>query len=132
MSTKKETIQDLGLKAKKAAGLLANISGEQKNSALEELKKKLIVFSNEIIEINRKDIENAHIMKLSSAMIDRLTITQDRITGMIHSLDEIIQLKEKWSEKRGFKSLKNCPPSLLRVKADKWAVASRKYTLSAP
>jgi hypothetical protein len=46
--------------------------------------------------------------------------------------DEIIQLKEKWSEKRGFKSLKNCPPSLLRVKADKWAVASRKYTLSAP
>ena len=33
MSTKKETMQDLGLKAKKAADLLANISGEQKNSA---------------------------------------------------------------------------------------------------
>ena len=31
MSTKKETMQDLGLKAKKAADLLANISGEQKN-----------------------------------------------------------------------------------------------------
>ncbi|SVC90636.1 uncharacterized protein METZ01_LOCUS343490 [marine metagenome] len=87
-------MQDLGLKAKKAAGLLANISGEQKNSALEELKKKLIFFSNEIIEVNKKDIENAHIMKLSSAIIDRLTITHDRITGMIHSLEEIIQLKD--------------------------------------
>lgn len=46
--------------------------------------------------------------------------------------DEIIQLKQKWSEKRGFKELQHCPPSLYRVKADQWGFNSRKYTLSAP
>ena len=40
MSTKK-SIQDLGLKAKIAASRLENISGEQKNLALKELKKEL-------------------------------------------------------------------------------------------
>ena len=33
-------------------------------------------------------------MKLSSAMIDRLTLNDDRIEGMITSLDEIINLKD--------------------------------------
>ena len=41
MNTKEERVQDLGLKAKRAADLLANVTGEQKNSALEELKKTL-------------------------------------------------------------------------------------------
>jgi glutamate-5-semialdehyde dehydrogenase len=83
----------MGIQAKKAANLLANISGEKKNLALEELKKNLNIFSNEIIEVNKKDIENAHKMKLSSAIIDRLTLSSDRILGMIQSLDEIIKIK---------------------------------------
>ena len=37
----KESIRTLGIKAKKAAYLLANISGNRKNAALEELKKNL-------------------------------------------------------------------------------------------
>ena len=55
MSTKK-TIQDLGLKAKIAAGRMENVSGEQKNSALEELKKELKNSSSKLIEINKNDI----------------------------------------------------------------------------
>jgi len=91
--TSKIEILNMGIQAKKAANLLANISGEKKNLALEELKKNLNIFSNEIIEVNKKDIENAHKMKLSSAIIDRLTLSSDRILGMIQSLDEIIKIK---------------------------------------
>ena len=94
MKAKEETMLDLGLKAKKAANLLANVSGEQKNFALKELKQKLNIFSNVLIEVNKKDIKNARIRKLSSSMIDRLTLTPERITDMIHSLDQIIQLKD--------------------------------------
>ena len=94
MRNKEERVQKLGLKAKRAAALLANVIGEQKNSALEELKKNLKIYSTELIEVNKKDIENAHIIKLTSAKIDRLTLTPDRITGMINSLDEIIRLKD--------------------------------------
>ena len=56
MNTKEERIQDLGLKAKRAADLLVNVTGEQKNSALEELKKNLKIYSAELIEISKKDI----------------------------------------------------------------------------
>jgi len=89
----KESIRTLGIKAKKAAYLLANISENRKNTALEELKKNLKISQNELIDINQKDIENASNINLSSAMIDRLTLTSERIEGMISNLDEIIKLK---------------------------------------
>ena len=89
----KESIKILGVKAKNAAYLLANTSENRKNAALEELKKNLKVSQSELIDINKKDIENASNINLSSAMIDRLTLTSERIEGMIASLEEIIKLK---------------------------------------
>ena len=93
MSIKNEIIS-LGIKAKKASQLFANYSNEQKNLGLLELKKNLKLNSDEIIKVNKQDIENAKINKLSSAMIDRLTLTTDRIRGITNSLDEIIKLKD--------------------------------------
>ena len=117
MNTKEERVQDLGLKAKRASDLLVNVTGEQKNSALEELKKNLKIYSAQLIEINKKDIENAHIKKLTSAKIDRLTLTPDRITGMIHSLDEIIKLTDpvgriisEWNRPNGLRIQKVSVP----------------------
>ena len=81
-----ETIKQLGINAKKAAAELANIHNEQKNKALYNLKENLIKFSSEIIQINHKDIENAYTMKLSSVIIDRLTLDEDKINGMVNSL----------------------------------------------
>ena len=89
-----EIIKQLGINAKKASAELANIHNEQKNKALYNLKENLIKFSSEIIQINNKDIENAYAMKLSSALIDRLTLNEDRINGMVNCLDEIINLKD--------------------------------------
>ena len=89
-----EIIKQLGINAKKAAAELANTNNEQKNKALYNLKENLIKFSSEIIQINNKDIENAYAMKLSSALIDRLTLNEDRINGMVNCLDEIINLKD--------------------------------------
>jgi len=89
-----EIIKQLGINAKKAADELANIHNKQKNKALYNLKENLIKFSSEIIQINNKDIENAYAMKLSSALIDRLTLNEDRINGMVNCLDEIINLKD--------------------------------------
>jgi len=89
----KESIKILGVKAKNAAYLLANTSENRKNAALEELKKNLKISQSELIDINKKDIENASNINLSSTMIDRLTLTSERIEGMIASLEEIIKLK---------------------------------------
>ena len=85
-------ILELGIKAKKAAGMLANISGKKKNLALEELRKKLLASGKELIEINKKDIENAHNKNLNSSIIDRLTLNKERISNMIESINVIIKL----------------------------------------
>ena len=90
----KEIIKNLGIHAKKSSNLLANVDNKQKNIALEYLKNDLERLSSELIEINKQDIDNANQMNLSSAMIDRLTLNQDRIRGMITSLNEIINLKD--------------------------------------
>ena len=89
-----EIIKQLGINAKQASSELTNINNDQKNQALNNLCKSLKKFSSEIIEINNKDIQNAHNMKLSSALIDRLTLNKDRIDGMIQCLNEIIKLKD--------------------------------------
>ena len=88
------TISEMGVKAKRAASELSTINKERKNIALNNLKKKLAIISSDLIEINKKDIENAHSLKLSSAMIDRLTLTNNRISSMIESLDTIIKLDD--------------------------------------
>ena len=75
----KEIVKKLGINAKKAASKLSNTNSKIKNLALENLKKELDLNINEIIEVNKKDIENANLLKLSSAMIDRLTLTKDRL-----------------------------------------------------
>ena len=113
----KESIKTLGIKAKNAAYLLANTSENRKNAALEELKKKLKISQNELIDINQKDIENASNINLSSAMIDRLTLTSERIEGMISNLDEIIKLKNpigniisEWTRPNGLHIQKRSVP----------------------
>ena len=90
----KEIVKKLGINAKKAASKLSNTNSKIKNLALENLKKELDLNINEIIEVNKKDIENANLLKLSSAMIDRLTLTRDRIQGIIKSLDDIVNLND--------------------------------------
>ena len=87
-------IKNIGINAKEASGKLANTNNEKKNEALDNLRQDLKLFSSELIKINKKDLDNAHLMRLSSSMIDRLTLNEDRIENMIRSLKEIINLKD--------------------------------------
>ena len=110
-------IKDLGIRAKKASIELSNIESSKKNLALENLKSELKLNSNEIIKINKKDIENAVLMNLSSAMIDRLTLNKERIEGVINSLDDIIKLEDpigiilsEWERPNGLKIKKVSVP----------------------
>ena len=78
-----KSILSLGIYAKQASNLLSNTPGEKINEGLEELKKNLKKFSEDLIIINKVDIRNAHNNKMSSVMIDRLTLNADRIESMI-------------------------------------------------
>ena len=59
----KESIINLGIKAKKASSLLINVSENKKNLALIELKKIYIYLSKGIIRINKK-ILTMHLIQI--------------------------------------------------------------------
>ena len=90
----KESIKNLGLKAKHAANILEHVSHMKKNNALKQLQKNIKKYKSEIIKTNKKDIENAYKINLSSSIIDRLTLSDKRIDEMILSINEIIKLKD--------------------------------------
>ena len=105
-----DIVAELGGKAKKASLELSNIESSKKNLALEKLKKELEINTKELININKEDIENANSMNLSNAMIDRLALNENRIEGMIKSLDDRINLKDpiglvlsEWDRPNGLK-----------------------------
>jgi len=94
----KSLIQEMAIEAKKASSIIRNASRNQKDTALREMASRLRSNIEMIIEENRKDIEYAKERNLSSAMIDRLTLNEDRINAMADGLIEVALLPDPVGE----------------------------------
>ncbi|MGN0162837.1 MAG: gamma-glutamyl-phosphate reductase, partial [Candidatus Ornithomonoglobus sp.] len=76
--------------AQLAAQRMASVSAEVKDKALEAIAKALTDRSDEILAANRMDLENAEANGVRRAMIDRLTLTKERIKGIA---DGVLQVR---------------------------------------
>jgi len=94
----KEEMKAIARKAKEASRALANLPTPVKNEALEGMAEALIQSSARIREANQIDVAAARKAQLSSAMIDRLTVTDGGIQGMANSLREVAQLPDPVGE----------------------------------
>jgi len=65
-----------------------------KNEILHQMADALRKNSNKIREENKKDIINAKKNNLSSALLDRLFLDENRIKDMANAIDEIASLRE--------------------------------------
>jgi len=90
----KEEILEMAKKAKKASKVLATLPSEEKNKALEEMALAIEKNTEKIKEENAKDIQEAKEKGLSSALIDRLALTDKRIASLSKSLRQIISLED--------------------------------------
>ncbi|MEQ0564447.1 aldehyde dehydrogenase family protein [Amycolatopsis sp. NEAU-NG30] len=72
--------------AKLAAPSLAAASVEAVDGALSGMAERLLAHREEILEANRADVERAKADGMSAGLLDRLTITPDRLTGMAEQL----------------------------------------------
>ncbi len=81
-------------KAKEAAAVMSSLGAGDKNRILREMADALDANSGEIIAQNSKDLTYAKENNLSSAMIDRLILDENRIGAMANSIREIAALKE--------------------------------------
>jgi len=98
----------LGKSARMAATVLATTSSEQRNAALVAAAAALRSNSAKIIEANARDMEAARDRGLSSSMLDRLMLDQDRVEAMALGLETIIDLHdpvgrvlEEWERPNG-------------------------------
>ncbi len=73
-------------------------STKTKNLVLQEIANNINNNRNNILIANNKDIANAKQNNISLALIDRLTINDNRIDAIITSLEQIIQLNDPINE----------------------------------
>ena len=111
------TIQELGRNAKAATQSMRLLSKKKKDDALRMLSKNIQTFSNEILDANKKDIENAKNNSLSSPLINRLTLTPQSIEGLVKSIglietlpDPIGKILDEWTQPNGLKFQKISVP----------------------
>jgi glutamate-5-semialdehyde dehydrogenase len=93
-----EEIRRIAQGAKEASRILANLPSSTKNAALSAMADALLEAAPEILRANALDLEEAKKAKLSSAMIDRLTLSDQRIQGMAEALREIRNLPDPVGE----------------------------------
>ncbi len=80
------------LNVRKAQKELELLSNEKRNELLKNIAEALDKNKALILKANQEDIVNAKTIGLSSSMIERLTLTEDRIKGLVDSTKSLIEL----------------------------------------
>lgn len=111
------SLTNLGINAKKASKALNLSSPEQKNKALASIAKALTAHSEDIIKANALDLENAKQSGMSDAMLDRLSLSGQRISAMADGVMALCDLKDpigevldEYTRPSGIKIKKICVP----------------------
>lgn len=89
-----EELREKGAKARQAARQLAVLSTTVKNKVLLAMADALEKRRHDILEANAIDIEQGRQKKLSGALIDRLMLTEVRISAMAEGLRQLAELPD--------------------------------------
>ena len=111
------SIIELGKKAKAASLEMKLCDTNQKNKALSKLIENLDKNRNGILNSNKIDLENARKKSLSNPLVNRLTLSDNSINGLIESIKDIITIPdpigitlEEWERPNGLKFRKISTP----------------------
>jgi glutamate-5-semialdehyde dehydrogenase len=108
MDSLRPYVFDAARKAKEASCITARLSSKEKNLVLFEVIRLLDKEKRLLERENTKDLRNAGRKKLAPALIDRLTLTPERIEEMCEGVrgvaglrDPIGQIQRKWRRPNG-------------------------------
>ena len=88
------TLQSQGAAAKAAARTLATVGTAQKNAALEAIARVLTECREAWLAANAQDVAAAKDAGMRPAMLDRLTLTPERIAGIVDGVRQVASLPD--------------------------------------
>jgi glutamate-5-semialdehyde dehydrogenase len=86
--------EEIARRARAASRLLATARGAQKNNWLQDVAAALVDRTEEILEANRRDLALAVELGLSSAVLDRLSLSPERLEAAAAGLREVAGLPD--------------------------------------
>ncbi|OOE76823.1 glutamate-5-semialdehyde dehydrogenase [Salinivibrio sp. ML290] len=101
------SLQNMGKAAKDAAYQLAVTSTSNKNRALAIIADELDAQQSAILAANQSDLAAAREADMDPAMLDRLTLTPDRLTNMASDVRQVIALADPVGQMLDHKLLEN-------------------------
>ncbi|MEW6131240.1 MAG: glutamate-5-semialdehyde dehydrogenase [Acidobacteriota bacterium] len=95
---KTESVIELAREAKRASGILAQLSTAKKNHLLEVIAQKLQLHQAEILRANQQDIENVRPQvesgEMSDAMFRRLKLDETKLAEIIEGVKQVAALAD--------------------------------------
>src|ERR1043166_6679583 len=89
---------ELGRRARAAARALAQLTTEQKNAILRAMADEVDTRQRAILTANEQDLTAGKSAALSAAMMDRLTLTPERLKGMAACIRDVATLPDPVGE----------------------------------
>jgi len=93
-----DDLEKMGKTAREAAFFLGSVSSEMKDRLLNEVAGELENNCGLILKANKMDMDRARKNGLKGAIIDRLMLNDDRVSGMSEGLREIALLEDPVGE----------------------------------
>jgi len=87
-------LQQQGKAAKAATYILSTAGTAKKNQALAAIADVLTARQDEWLAANAQDVENARANGMRPAMLDRLTLTPERIAGIVDGVRQVMALPD--------------------------------------
>ena len=103
-------LKEMGQRAKEASYFLGSMGMELKNQGLAAAADELIRRQEEILKANEADIARAKEKGMAPGLVDRLTLTPERIHGIVEGIQQVIGLEDPIGE---VLSMKKRPNGLL-------------------
>ena len=91
-------VVDLGRRAKAASRILAQAATDQKNMVLTAAADLLVERRSELLAANAADLDSARAAGLEPGPLDRLTLTDARLDGMVDGLRTVAALPDPVGE----------------------------------
>jgi glutamate-5-semialdehyde dehydrogenase len=98
MAVQTRSVADLCAAAKEASRTLARLDSATRGAALEAIAASLEARVDEIVEANAVDMKAGEEAQLSSALLDRLRLTPERVAGIARGVREIAALRDPVGE----------------------------------